>query len=346
MIIDVETQVWNNPGDLGLPLRDWHIQRDMEPWYSLDASGDAHDRAMDCVDIAIVSGFKSLYLNAHIPAESVASFVGKAPRRRLGFAGIDPMSQTPIDDLHHAVSLGLVGITIAPAAQNYHPTHSTAMPIYEECQKLGLPILIKLSTHLTVPATILEYARPSAFDEVARSFPNLKILLGQFGSPWHDETMLLIAKHANVYTNLAGIVSKPWSLYNLLVKAAEYGVMDKILFASNFPHETPEHAIKRIYSLNNYSHGTELPSISRGLLRGIVQRDALNCLGLDRPEGASISKGIGAFSDTIQQETPKQHSEHNTFTRHPQVNGASPDVVRVSQTSSLYNDDSEGTQGN
>jgi hypothetical protein len=33
--------------------------------------------------------------------------------------------------------------------------------------------------------------------------------------------------------------------------------------------------------VNSYSHGTQLPSIPRALLRGIVERDALSELGIE-----------------------------------------------------------------
>jgi len=284
MIIDLETQVWNNPADLGLDGTERAGDQDVEPWYMLDASVDAHDKSMRCVSTAVVLGFRSEHLGLHIPAETVASFVNKAPHRRIGFVGIDPLHGNPLDELDRAVSLGLSGVVVAPDVQNFHPTHSRAMRLYERCQQYGVPVIMKRINRM-VTRGVLDYGRPLALDEVARSFPDLRIVVGQMGYPWIDETLVLVGKHRHVHADLAGIVSRPWMLYNALLSAFELGVMDKILFASDFPFETPERAIERIYSLNAYSHGTNLPAIPRQHLRGIVERDSLACLGLSSPGG-------------------------------------------------------------
>ncbi len=292
MIIDVSTRIWSDAAELGLhpgtiPLP-WK-----QSWPELRTTPEAHDEATSCVDLSFVVGFRSEFLNAHLSSETVASFVGRAPNRRIGFAGIDPMQREAILEIDKAVDLGLSGVAISPAAQNFHPANSRAMRIYEYCEKLGLPILVEQGIHLSLSAVTLEYARPTALDEVARVFPNLKMVLCQFGSPWIDELILMVGKHANLYTDTSGIVGKPWTLYNALLRSFEAGVLSKVLLASGFPFETPEQAIKRVYSVNTYSVGTELPSIPRAQLREVVERDALDCLGLQRPEGASISRGIG-----------------------------------------------------
>jgi hypothetical protein len=59
------------------------------------------------------------------------------------------------------------------------------------------------------------------------------------------------------------------------------GVMEKLLFGSGFPFDTPVGAIEALYSVNSYSHGTQLPSVPRSQIRGIVERDSLACLGIE-----------------------------------------------------------------
>ena len=299
MIIDLETQVWSSPGQLGSESTDWRLREDSEGDSALDPTPSAHDNAMRCVDVAAVLGFRSLHTGAHIPSEAVAAFVAKAPRRRIGFAGIDPLAADSIEAIDAALSLGLTGVVVAPALQNFHPTHSRAMRVYERCQELGIPIIVKPSRRYSSQA-VMAYARPMLFDEVARAFPNLRLVIGGLGYPWMDEVFVLVGKHRHLYTDLAGIVSRPWQLYNALLSAFEQRVLDKILFASGFPYDAPERAIARIYSLNSYSHGTDLPSIPRQQLRAIVERDAFDCLGIERPEGMSISGGIGGLGEGVE----------------------------------------------
>ena len=43
----------------------------------------------------------------------------------------------------------------------------------------------------------------------------------------------------------------------------------------------PARAIESLYTVNAYSHGTQLPSIARASIRAIVEKDSLACLGID-----------------------------------------------------------------
>ena len=109
----------------------------------------------------------------------------------------------------------------------------------------------------------------------------MPIVIGQIGFPWIDETLVMIGQHANVFADISGVASRPWQLYNALLSAASLGVMDKLLFGSGFPFETPAKAIEAMYSVNSYSHGTQMPSVPRSLIRSIVERDSLACLGIE-----------------------------------------------------------------
>jgi len=97
MIIDLHTQIWLNLDQLGSEIADRLRTRQMEHWGQLDASPAAHERAMGCVDGAFVIGFRSDRLGAHVPNEYIADYVAKDPRRRIGIAGIDPLSEDAMD---------------------------------------------------------------------------------------------------------------------------------------------------------------------------------------------------------------------------------------------------------
>jgi len=210
----------------------------------------------------------------------VAEYVARDPRRRIGIAGIDPMSPDATDQLEVAIGLGLSGVAVSPASQGFHPAHSAAMLIYERCTALSMPLFVTLNQPATATAE-LEFARPGLWDEVARSFPSLPVVIGQLGHPWIDETLLLLSKHENVWADISGVISRPWQLYNALLNAQSFGVMGKLMFGSGFPHETPVKAIETVYSLNAFSHGTQLPTVPRAQLRSVVERDVISCLGFE-----------------------------------------------------------------
>ena len=78
----------------------------------------------------------------------------------------------------------------------------------------------------------------------------------------------------------AGLLRRPWQAYNSLVLAHQYGVIDKLLFGSDFPYTNATECIETLYSINQLAQGTNLPVVPREALRGIVERDTLALLGL------------------------------------------------------------------
>jgi uncharacterized protein len=292
MIVDCHTHIWQSPEQLGqldlgelsraLPRRSPKITAAAKaPWRTVPAAdADYHWAQSGLVDKSIVLGFKSKYLQAEIPNSYVAAYVSRFPKKLIGFAGIDPTEGSALDDLRAARDLQLRGITLSPANQDFHPTDSRAMRIYAEAEKLKMPILVHPVGQFTEQSK-LEFARPVLLDEVAREFPQLRIVLAQLGQPWIDETICLLGKHQNVFADVSGMLSRPWQAYNALVAAHESQVIDKLLFGSDFPYTSVTDCIEALYSINQLAQGTNLPVVPREALRGIVERDALALLGLD-----------------------------------------------------------------
>ena len=132
MIIDINTRIWTNLDQLGSKTAERIRSKKTERWGQFDASLAAHEKAMSGIDGALVFGYRSELQGAQIPNELVAEFVGKNTRRRIGVAGIDPMSPDAMDQIDMAVGLGLLALTISPACQGFHPSHSSAMSIWSD----------------------------------------------------------------------------------------------------------------------------------------------------------------------------------------------------------------------
>jgi predicted TIM-barrel fold metal-dependent hydrolase len=292
MIVDCHTHIWQSPDQLGqVDLGEQsRLARVRAPrvsptgrtiWRSIPAADPEHHWAQTTtVDKSIVLGFKSRYLRAEIPNRFVADYVSRNPEKLIGFAGVDPTERGAIDDLRMAKrELHLRGVTISPASQDFHPSDSRAMNVYAEAEQLGMPILVHPVGQFTEQSK-LEFARPYLLDEVARTFPKLRLVIAQLGQPWIDETIVLLGKHSNVFADVSGLLGRPWQAYNALVSAHQYGVMEKLLFGSDFPYTSATECIEALYSLNQIAQGTQLPVVPREALRGIVERDTLSLLGL------------------------------------------------------------------
>jgi predicted TIM-barrel fold metal-dependent hydrolase len=288
MIIDVQTRIWDSNAALGKGA-ELLARRRNEPWQRLDASASSHELAMEPVNVALVHSHDSRHLDASIPLEQVAQHCAARPGRLLGVASIDPCRSRPDRTLENAALLGFVGVSVNPAAQGFHPTDSCAMHLYEACQAKAMPVFFD-SLSLQSRDAKLEFAQPFLLDEVARTFPELKIVIPALGMPFPEQGLALIGKHPTVFAHLGDLALHPWRAYNALLLAYQHGVMGQLLFGSNFPFSTPEKAIVTVYSVNTFPQGTHLPSIPREQLRNIVERDALACLGLKRPRGAEATR--------------------------------------------------------
>jgi|GEM_PF-105055 len=298
MIVDLHTHVWESPEQLGRGAAQRLLRHGGQPWDRPDASPSAHDSAMEPVQFAVILGFESQMLGGSISAEQVARYVERRPSKYLGFAGIDPLFGEAAKRVAQAQEMGLVGVTICPAAQGFHPSHTKAWPLYEACAERGLPLLVHGVSHLSSEGK-LEFAQPVLLDEVAREFPKLRIIISQVGHPWIEETLTLMSKHRNVFADLSSVVTRPWQLYNLLHSAHQQCVMDRLLFGSDFPQCTPQKAITTIYSVNTLTQGTMLPSVPREQLRSIVERDVLEVLGIRRKEKEKTQVKAQAIAQEI-----------------------------------------------
>ena len=285
MIVDCYTHTWESPSQLGRCA-----PADRRPTGPGVDSGAAsisrHLAAAEPVDYSFVLGFRSHYLGAHIPNEQVAAYVKRHPGRLLGFAGVDPSQpKEAIAELQRARDeLGMVGLSVAPAAQDFHPSNTHAMTVYAEAAQRGMPVLFHTGVHVG-PATKLSYAQPVLLDEVAREFPELKMVVAHMGYPWVTETIALLEKHCNVYAEISWLLDRPWPAYHAFLAAYHAEVMDRLLFGSGFPNAPASACIEALYSINHICQGTNLPAIPREQLRGIVERDALALLGIAAPTG-------------------------------------------------------------
>lgn len=280
MIVDCFTHTWESDSSLG---RCGTTNGRVGGTALGEPRGTAarHRDASHPVDVTFVLGFKSHYLGAEISNDQVAAYVRSQGRRMIGIAGIDPSEpREALAELRRAKQeLGMPGVAVAPAAQDFHPNSSHAMRLYAQASEMGMPIVFHTGPQLNSAAK-MEYAQPVLLDEVARELPDLRIVIAHMGAPWVHETIMLLRKHPHVYAEISGLLRQPWPAYEALLSAHQCGVLDKLLFGSGFPDAPASYCIETLYSLNHLVHGTNLPTIPRDQLRGIVERDALSLLGI------------------------------------------------------------------
>ena len=150
----------------------------------------------------------------------------------------------------------------------------------EMAQELGLPVFFHNGGHAIKTNATLDYTQPYLLDEVAREFPALKMIIANMGLPFIEQTLSMIAKHNNVYADLTIRPKNVWETYNTVIAAHEYGVMDKLLFGSGFPSGNAGQCIETLLGLNMLLADTNLPTVPRGSIRNIIERNTLEVLGI------------------------------------------------------------------
>lgn len=248
---------------------------------SLDHADTAeHLAAVEAVDACIV-------LAAHNgPREEanrkLSEYVGQHREKMVGFAVVDPTQDRPSDKGLTSLTekLGLKGLVAYCSMAGFHPAHSQAMRYYEAVQEAGLPIFFHNGSHALSAKAILEYAQPYLLDEVARAFPELKIVIGNMGVPFVEQTLSMVSKHENVYADLTIRPGKTWQTYNIVVAAHERNVMHKLVFGSGFPASNSGECIEALLGFNMLLADTKLPTVPRGSIRSVIERDSLELLGI------------------------------------------------------------------
>ena len=213
--------------------------------------------------------------------EELSAYVSKYQSKMVGFAFVEPTKDSVSVKGLRAVTekLGLKGIVLYCSACGFHPSHTMAMQLYESAQELGLPVFFHNGGHLA-PEAVLDYAQPYLLDEVVRTFPALKIVIGTMGFPFVEQALSMVDKHPNVYADLTIRPGCVWQVYNIVVAAHERGVMDKLLFGSGFPFGKAQECMETLLGFNKLLADTNLPSVPRGKIQGIIERDTLEVLGI------------------------------------------------------------------
>src|SRR5947209_9391987 len=100
-------------------------------------------------------------------------------------------------------------------------------------------------------------------DRIATAFPNLTVIMAHMAHPWQIDCFTVIRKHPNVWADISANFYRPWSQYNALRAATEWGVLDKLLFGSDFPAATPQETMDELRRVNAILDGTALPRVDR-----------------------------------------------------------------------------------
>jgi predicted TIM-barrel fold metal-dependent hydrolase len=213
---------------------------------------DAH------IDIAVILSDK------RTSPGKVAAFVLEAPDRFIGFGYVNPLNREADEEvLRQRHELGLFGLKLYPTTDGYLADDPKACRVYEAAVSVDMPVMLH-HAGMPHPGDLLRHSDPALVDSVACSFPKLRIVLAHLGYPRVDETLYVARKHRNVWCDISwpyGDVNHPSYLYLLwrdLLTALNLGVLEKMVFGTDYPGVRQRPYVDMLMSLNRYATHPDL----------------------------------------------------------------------------------------
>lgn len=228
------------------------IFESLRRWVSTIPKGDLPVsmtlQAMDAgqVDVALLSAWYGPN-GSLISNEEVFEWTKAASNRLYGLAGVDlnnPMDA--IRTLRKCVNeYGFKGLRIVQWLWGKPCTDPLYYPLLAECVQLDIPICLQVG--LTGPLCGSETGRPIHVERIALDFPELKIVCGHIGYPWHQEMIAFATKFPNVYIDTSAYKAKRYPAE--LVSYIKTNGRKKVMFGSNYPMISPRDCLEGIDTL-------------------------------------------------------------------------------------------------
>jgi predicted TIM-barrel fold metal-dependent hydrolase len=166
------------------------------------------------------------------PNEQVRDFC-QGRERLIPFCDMNPHFHKNLrNELRRKVEdEGFRGLKLYPTYQHYYLNDARIYPLYQEAERLGIPVLIHTGSSI-FKGTRLKYGEPLHLDDVAVDFPALNLVMAHSGRGfWYDQAFFLSRLHANVYMEISGL--PPAKLLSYFPQLAQN--TDKVIFGSDWP---------------------------------------------------------------------------------------------------------------
>ncbi len=208
--------------------------------------------------------------------EQVAELCGIS-KRFIGFASVDPMAPGAPKELESAVTtLGLKGLKLDAALQDFDLNDSRVFDIYEVAASLGIPVVIHTGMSWA-PGTSLEQGRPLLLENAIRKFSKLHFVLAHWGWPWVWDATALALKYPNVFLDTSAFYyDGPKEFFQFVygqqipTTLIERSLRHQVVFGSNYPRVEIKNLAKALKSL----------PLTEGCLDKIFSTNAERLLGV------------------------------------------------------------------
>lgn len=169
------------------------------------------------------------------------------PERLVPFASVHPHDPKAASDLADYARHGVRGVKLHPEMQRFYPDDERAMPVYEACARLGLPVIFHAGRSGIEPEFLRPYALLRRYERPIREFPQVQFVLGHAGARDVEEAVQLARKYDNVWLELSsqGVTS----IYNLHKTLGS----ERLLYGSDWPFYPQAVALAKILLVTEHT---------------------------------------------------------------------------------------------
>lgn len=234
MIIDCHTHInyYEDENQPALPGSLENLQREMR---------------RNRVDVAIV--LTSYKVNPGRPSTRDAVMATRELSNIFIVAGIryDGFKKDDLTEIRGFLQEGSVrGLKLYPGYETFYPQDERMRPVFELAGEFDVPVMIHTGDTLN-PMGKVKFAHPLHVDEIAVDFPDVKIIICHIGNPWVRDTMEVVYKNKNVYTDISGLVLGDFTdrfevyMRKQIEEMILYGVEpEKVLYGTDWPISSME----------------------------------------------------------------------------------------------------------
>ncbi|GIT19675.1 MAG: hypothetical protein CM1200mP39_24810 [Dehalococcoidia bacterium] len=159
------------------------------------------------------------------------------------------------------------------------PLSPEAFRLFARLEADNIPIMFHQGTSPFIYAP-LAYAHPLTTDKVGMAFPNLTMVLAHLAHPWIANVLRWFASTQTFgltfLRSFTGLIRSGRGCSFLRM-----GRDGENSFGSDWPVTTPQDNIDHLRGLSKYAKDHYLPSVPENEIEGIINRDAVEILGID-----------------------------------------------------------------
>ena len=149
--------------------------------------------------------------------------------RLLPGASVHPRDPEAVARLRRYAAQGARAVKLHPAAQRFFPDAPEVIPIYEECARLGLPVVFHGGRAGIEPTYTHQFTLMRHYEGALRRFPELPFVIGHAGARDVADAIPLAQRNPNAWLGIHG--QGVTTLHELIERVGA----DRLLFGSDWP---------------------------------------------------------------------------------------------------------------